>query len=505
MATVEDRSPYKPFDRAEPLERGFIGTIFDSDEEHPFLVPIPDPPELRDCVVAVLDLAGRGKHLIQPLGYLCSLIPGNIGKALSPTFLVDAFPAMVLEPIANSPLFELIHDILETSTNPFLLLESAKLIVSCAYASKACLRSMVNLEFLDLLFSCIPHVFLLSFPDVIFEILTGLTIIWKRLSSIGHPTTLSTEQLTNLSVITRPLSDEFRIPYMRLVCCLLVYGSLDSLQRHRLTVGIHMVFFNSFHSNPDSLQAQSPEDLGHLAEIALSMSRSECLHECLVISPRHPFINISQVIHLLPPHVAARFLFFYDECDRFCDDQMMGELLVSLEIQTLVDFLGLGILRLTEASLDVISLMIERNCIEAEIIAECIIPSIVDPLLESMVSEQFRLKRSALRFLHAVVVRLDWSVFPDETFEHFLTTTTDYISRENKTESLWFVESLLAALRTEIDGFLHFVTGLCDELDIPSTLEELREMEDPVFDQLFAQIDFILRGSEREATDSFLA
>jgi hypothetical protein len=505
MKAPENLSPYKPFNRTEPLEHGLIVTVFDSDEAAPVLTGIPDSQELSDAVVAVLDLAGQGQNMIPPLSYLRSLIPVNVGKALSPTFFVGSFPELGLEPIANSPLFELIHDILETSTDSFLLVESASLVVSCASASKACIISMVKLGFLDLLFSCIPRVFLLSFPAVIFEILTGLTIIWKRLSSIGLPTTLSAEQLYDLSILTHPLSDEFRVPYLLLVCCLLVCGSMNSSQRYRLTVGIQKIFYNSFHIRPACLEGQSVEDLGWLAEIALAMSRSECMHKRFVVSRSHPFIGISPVLHLLPPHVAARFLFFYDECDRFCDDQTMHELLTELECETLVHFLGLGILRLTEASLNVISLMIERNCIEPEIIVESIIPSIIDPLLESMVSDQFRLKRSALRFIHAVVVFLDWSVFPDDTFERFITTTTDYIWSDNKPESLWFLESLLAALETQVVEFFNFVSRICDELDVSSALEELRGLEDPVFHQLFAEIDFILGCAEAEPIHSFLA
>jgi hypothetical protein len=266
-----------------------------------------------------------------------------------------------------------------------------------------------------------------------------------------------------------------------------------------------MVFYNSFQIRPACLEGPSVENLGHLAEIAVDMSRSDCLQKRLIVSRSHPFIGISQVIHLLPPHVAARFLFLYDECNRFCDYEMMHELLIELDCKTLVDFLGLGILGLTEASLNVITLMIERNCIEPEILVDSIIPTIIDPLFESMVSEQFRLKRSALRFIHAAVVRFDWSVFPNTAFEHFILTTTDYISNENETESFWFLDSLLAALRTQDVDFFDFVCHICDELDIPSMLEELREMEDPFIDQLFAYIDSILRVREPKTLDSFLA
>jgi hypothetical protein len=380
MEASKDLSPYKPFDRTEPLEHGLIETIFDSDDATPFLTRIPDPPELVDVVAAVLDLAGQGENIIPALAHLRSLIPVNIDKALSPTFLVDAFPEMGLEPIPGSPLFKLIHDILETSTDSSILVESALFIVSCAYASKACIRSMANLGFLDLLFSSFPRVLHLSFPEVIFDNLSALTIIWKRLSSIDFPTTLSTEQLDDVFSITYPLADEFRVPFMRLVCCLLMCGSLDASQSARLTGGIHIMFYSFLHINPDSVEAEYPETLGSLAQIALALSRSDCMNRCLFVSPSHPFIGISQAIHVLPPHVAVRFLFFYDECSRFWDDQMMHELLVELDCKTLVDFLGLGDMRLTEASLNVISLIIERDCIEEEILAERIIPSIIDPL-----------------------------------------------------------------------------------------------------------------------------
>jgi hypothetical protein len=153
----------------------------------------------------------------------------------------------------------------------------------------------------------------------------------------------------------------------------------------------------------------SGAELGELVEITLAMSRSEFLHKSLIVSPSHPFIGISHILPLLDQRVAAQFLFFYDECDRFCTDPMMHELFVELDIESLVGFLELGNESLTEAALNVISLIIEGNCIETAIISERIVPSILGALLESMLADRFRLKRAALRFIHTVVVRLGWS------------------------------------------------------------------------------------------------
>jgi hypothetical protein len=202
METSPSPSTYKHFDRAKDLKHGLVGTIFGSNGVAPVLTAIPDPPELGDLVAAVLDLAGQGHDFIPPLSVIFGLIPVNIDKALSPTFLPSAFPEMVLVPLVRSPLFALIRDILDTSDNPFVLAESLNLVISCACASKDGLVSFVKLGFLDLLFSCIPRIFPLSFPWIIFKILTALTIIWKRLSFIGIAATLSMKQLDDVFVIT---------------------------------------------------------------------------------------------------------------------------------------------------------------------------------------------------------------------------------------------------------------------------------------------------------------
>jgi hypothetical protein len=505
MEASRSVSSYKGIDDTKPLEQSFVKTIFDSDDATPVLTPIADPPELAGLVEAVLDLARQDQNFLPPLAAIRGRIPVNIDKALSPTFFSGSFLEMRLDPIARSPLFELIHDIFEMSDDRFLLAESAGLIVSCACASKHCVTSLVKLGFLDLLFSCIPRVFLLSFPPIIFEILTALTIIWKRLSSMDLSTTILTEQLDQLFFITNPLSREFLIPFVRFICCLLVCGSLDSTQTERLTFHLHVNLYRCLHIDPHSVDSESGEELGQLVEIALAMSRSECLHKRLVVSRSHPFVHISHSIHLLPPLVAARFLFFYDECRLFCGKRVMRELLVELNCETLVEFLDMGIPSLTEAALNVISLIIERDCIQAEIISDHIIPSIIEPLLESMVADQFRLKRAALRFVHAVVVRLDWSALPDEAFVRFIHTAPDciYLSAEDTTESVSFLKSLLAALHTQIPEFFEFVIRICCELDIWSTVEELRG-KDTVFDCLFAELDSIQNDSEPKRMVPFL-
>jgi hypothetical protein len=184
----------------------------------------------------------------------------------------------------------------------------------------------------------------------------------------------------------------------------------------------------------------------------------------------------------------------------------MRELLAELSCKSLVGFLDMASPGLTEAALNVISLMIERKCIEPEIICDHIIPSIIEKLLESMVASQFRLKRAALRFVHAVVIGLDWSALPDEAFVRFLRIAPDcvYLSAEDPTESVWFLESLLAALKTHIPEFFDFVIDICNELRIWSTVDELRE-KGAVFEGLIVYIDSMRAAPEPEKTHPFLA
>jgi hypothetical protein len=497
---------YKAFDCTEVVGLDFVGAILGSDDAPTVLTLIPDPPELANIVAAVLDLATQGDDFIPLLADIRDRIPVSIHKSLSPTFFFPAFPEIRLDAIQHSPLFDLIYDILNTSDNTLLLAECASFILACVCANSDCIRSLVKLGFLDLLFWSIPRVFPLRYPPIIVNILNSLTVIWKRLSSISLPTTISADQFSAVLYIINPLFPVYVVPFVRFICCLLVCGSLDAEQTDKLIFHLHNIMYKFFTCIPDPAALKSGSDLGQLAEIAIAMSRSESLQNRLIVSRSHPFFHISRSIDLLPPPVATRFLFFYDECDRFCDKKIMHELLAELSCECLVGFLDVGSQALTEAALNVISLMIERNCIEPEIICDHIIPSIIEKLVESMVADRFRLKHAALRFVHAVVVHLDWSALPDETFVQFLHIAPDcvYLSDEDPTESVWFLESLLAALMTDIPEFFDLVVGICNELDIWSTVDELRG-KGPVFEALIVDIDSIQHPPEPEKTDAFLA
>jgi hypothetical protein len=205
----------------------------------------------------------------------------------------------------------------------------------------------------------------------------------------------------------------------------------------------------------------------------------------------HPFIGISHSLHILPPPTASRLLFFYDECARFFSPGMMQQLLSELNCETLIHFLSLDSPSLTEASLNVISLMIEREIVSGE----DVLPEIVETALKSLEEDRFRLKRAAMRFIHAIVGELGWISLSDAAFRIFVTAAHDLVSSENKTETIWFLECVLAALRTQVEEFAERVLIVCRELGIWATTEKLRA-DDSDFERMCCQIDESMRYHE---------
>jgi hypothetical protein len=460
---------YKPYSREETVEIGLIRDTLALDEAAPVLEDTSDQGGLVDLVCAVIGIAEGEMSFLDHLRDIKTKIPVNVDKSLWAGLGPLEFVEVCLDPIADSSIFDVLQDTLETSEDDNLLTESASFILTCACASQSCMVSIASTGLHDSLFSMVPRLFAIECERAIIEILNALALIWKRLRTCNLPAIFSNDCLDEISDVVTPFTDQYVLPYLRLVTSLLVFASPDEEQIFRLTKDAYIILYPRFLMHSDSVVPEMAFDLAQFVDIALILSRCECLNDRFIVSPSHPFIGISRSLHLLPPPAASRFLFFYDECERFFIPEMMRELLSELDCGTLIHFLSLGNFSLTESSLNVISLMIEFEIISGE----QVLPEIVHTALKSLEEDRFRLKRAAMRFIHAIVQEIDWMVLPDGAFRIFVTAAHDLVSSENENESMWFLECVLLALRTQVEDFAEHVMVVCGELGIWGTIEKL--------------------------------
>jgi hypothetical protein len=354
---------------------------------------------------------------------------------------------------------------------------------------------MVKFRLHDSLFSLIPRFFELESVDIIIDILDTLTILWKRLSSIGILSSLSSTQLDSLFLIDCPLSPVFSVPFARLMFSFLAFGSLGASERSRVISSLHTIFYKSFRIHPEDIGPDTDKALGQLADIFIFMNRSGRLPDRFVLSPSYPFRGLSHAIHLLSPATAARVLVFYDEYSQTCEDSIVRELLGELNCETLIQFLTMDDDSLTEAALNILSLMIEHSCIEPDNIFGFLIPAMMGTIVESIVEDTFDLKHAAIRFVHAIVVKFGWLVLPDDTFPLFISTLMDHATDETSDMSIWFLELLLIALCTPVAEFCDQVKVLCDELNVWEFLEDFPRDTGVVY-RLLLKIEYELRDHE---------
>jgi hypothetical protein len=490
---MENKVDYKPNDFTRSLVPDLVSSLSDFEEVRPATTDSPDDSMLSSALDAFVGLAGECNSFLDPLRYIRSTIIIDIDGALAPAFDFSNFVELHLERIANSPLFEIIFDTLMMSSDKSLLLESVNLVVACACVSKDCILSMVNIGLHHSLFSLISQFSAAEFLGIAIEILNALTIIWKRLSSIGISSTLSFTELDDLFQMNCPLLPVFSVPFARLLLSFLAYGSLDASTQHHVAFILQTILCTSFHIPSDDLVPDPDETLGQLADIFIFMNRCGRLPDPSFLNHSHVFADLSQSIHLLSPATASRVLVFYEEYTQNCQHSIVRELLNELNCETLIEFLTMDDSSLMEAALNIISLMIELNCIEPDNICNFVLPTIIESVLKSLVEDLFGLKHTAIRFVHAIVLKFGWLILPDETFRLFVSDAMDFASDETLEDSVWFLESLVIALHTPVAAFCDHVKIVCDELNIWGILEEFPRESDAI-DRLLLRIEYMLQG-----------
>jgi hypothetical protein len=133
------------------------------------------------------------------------------------------------------------------------------------------------------------------------------------------------------------------------------------------------------------------------------------------------FEGIVGCIHFLLPETITRLLAFFEKCAEYCNAKKTAKFLRQLPCDGLIELLQLDDPPLAEAILSILSLVIERQCTDPDYVVEFIIPPIAGFVLERIGGDAFCLEQAAIRFVHAIVGRLNWTVLPDEAFRVFRT------------------------------------------------------------------------------------
>jgi hypothetical protein len=451
------------------------------------LQQFPDPPDFGDALEAVEGLANAGESFLDVIQYITREIPVDLGPALSPLFVFVDFDEIPLLQLADSPLSAIIRDTFIQSNDDLLLLSCANLVAACACVSKACLNKFIQSGLHSSLFACLP---LLESLDPIAAVLDALTIIWKRLSWVHLSITLESEQLEALFSIARPLSLALRIPFVRLLYSLLAYGSLDEVQADRVDSLICAILFRCFHVQAEAISALiqdavAQEELGQMTEIAFLLNQNE---GNILVANYKAFEDLVSSVHLLLPGTITRLLLFFDRIAEYCDDTTTAEFLERLPCYDLIEILQADDPPLVEAVLNIISLAIERQCDHPNYIVEFVLPRIIGVILDSIRGDSFPLKQAAIRFVHAVVGRLNWVVLPHAAFEIYMMEVTGLMPSPSPQECIWFLDGLLFALRVVDPEFTDYVTSVCNELNIWDIFEEISQ-EDIVVEALCNRIE----------------
>jgi hypothetical protein len=309
--------------------------------------------------------------------------------------------------------------------------------------------------------------------------LDALTIIWKRLSWLRIRLSLSSEHLDAVFSLTNPLSEANTVPFVRFLHSMMVSGFLDQDQTDRVENGMNAVFYQIFLIQTDEVDDKLRNQLGQLAEIAMALGHR------IILANYKLFEGIVGHIHLLSPVTATLLLSFFDSHATRCNLEFLKE----LPCDHLIELIQRDDPPLVEASLNLLSLVIERQCTDPDHIVGFIIPKIIEFVLDSVAGETFSLSRAAIRFVHAIVGRLSWMVLPRDSFRVYMTRVIDLLPSESAQECILFLDCLLSAMRETDLEFMCYAISVCDELhvwdhfDVIST-EDLGRIVDLLCDKI---------------------
>jgi hypothetical protein len=356
----------------------------------------PEPPDLTEALKAVASFANEGESFLEPILYITRQIPIDVNRVLSPLFDFVNFDEIPLLEIAHSPLSQIIQFAGIQLNDVSLLLGCAHLVAACACVSNRCLAKFIKFELHSSLFACLPFLPLPEPSKTIIAVLNALTIIWKRLSWAHISAPFGSQQLDSLFSIAQRLSPPFTIPFIRLLHSLLSYGSLDETQDNRVRRLIHILLSRRFHLRVGVLDDVLRDELGQLAEIAMVLSHSIKYDTPIIVCDFDSLNRIALSVHLLPPITTTQFLALFCDYAACSDNELTAMFLMQLPCDNFVALLQWNDHPpLIEATLNILSLVTERKCIEPNYVAEAV--------LNTIGSDIFTLKRAAIRFVHAVI------------------------------------------------------------------------------------------------------
>jgi hypothetical protein len=446
---------------------------------------------LATALEAVEHFVTKGESFFGPICYITRQICVDVHRALSPLFDLVDFDEIPLLEISDSGLFSIIQETLMMSDDVLLLVSCANLIAACACVSKACLAEFLASGLHDSLFACLPRLHQLDAPKAIVAVLDALTIIQRRLSWVHIHATLNSNHITAVFSIASPLCQATTIPFVRLFYSMLVSGLVEEGQVGRVENGIRNVLYRSFHVSVEEFDPLLLDQLGELAEIAMDLNRSSAANGSIIISNFRLFDGIAPNVHLLSPVTTTRLLAFFDDYAASSDKELTAGFLWKLPCGNLIELLQLDYAPLVETVLNALSLVIERQCIDPNYLVQFIIPKIHGFILETIYGGAFRISRAAIRFVHAIVGKLNWIVLPREAFRVYMTRVTDFMPSEDSNECILFLDCLLRALQLAIPEFTDYVRCVCDELCIWDVFEKIPR-EDAVVSCLCEKIDEVM-------------
>jgi hypothetical protein len=447
----------------------------------------PEPPDFAPALDAVEGLDAEGESFLDPIRYITSQIPIDLGIALSPLFLFLDFDEIPLLQLADSPLSAIIREAFIHSGDASLLLGCANLVAACSCLSRACLSKFINSGLHRSLFACLPRLPLLDSLDTIVAVLDALTIIWKRLSWARLTIALDPEELDELFSLLSPLAPALNVPFVRLLHSLLSYAPLDAAQATRVYSVICAILSISFNVNAEAIGDVVQAQLGQMAEIAFLLHQNR---GGITVSRYDIFEGVVRSVHLLRPSTITQLLKLFDKCAEYCDERRTAQFLRKLPCDDLIELLPQvgDDPRLIESILNILSLVIGRQCAKPKHIVEFILPKIIELILESMGEDEFRLKQAGIRFVHAVVGTLSWRVLPCDAFRVYMIAISGFMPSQSLQECIWFLDCLLSALRVDVPEFADYVMRVCDELNIWEIFEEILR-EDIVVSALCDRIE----------------
>jgi hypothetical protein len=220
------------------------------------------------------------------------------------------------------------------------------------------------------------------------------------------------------------------------------------------------IFYRCFLLPTDEVSDELRNELGQLAEIAMVFGRP------IILGKYKLFESIAPHIHLRSPVTATRILSFFDSHASRCNPDAAAEFLQQLRCDHLVELIQRDDPPLVEAAINVLSLVIERECTDPDYVVGFIIPTIIEFILASVAGESFRLSQAAMRFVHAIVGKLNWMVLPADSFRVCMTRLVDLLPSESPQECILFLDCLLSAMRETDLEFAAYAILVCNELHV---------------------------------------